>query len=110
MLVHAGDTQGIDQVIQQVVALVEPLEGLSYNTFDPTCAAQWRATKARFYEDNEAIKAATRQLIDTSFRWADHTALATLACCWAMSTSSITKPVVIKANKADTAIVPCMHG
>jgi dynein heavy chain len=55
-------------VIQQVVALVEPLEALPYSPFDPACAAQWRATTGRFYGDNEAIKAATRQLIDTSFR------------------------------------------
>lgn len=106
MLVHAGDTQGIDQVIQQVVALVEPLEGLSYNAFDPTCAAQWRATKARFYEDNEAIKAATRQLIDTSFRWADHTQLTCRRAAEQMTAASMTNPVAVDTT-ADSVL---LHG
>ncbi len=34
----------------------------------PGNASEWKAVKASFYADNEDIKSATRELIDTSFR------------------------------------------
>lgn len=48
--------------------LVEPVETAMFNPFDQAHAPQWKALKAHFYADNEKVKAATRELIDTSFR------------------------------------------
>uniref|UniRef100_A0A6S8LSH1 AAA+ ATPase domain-containing protein n=1 Tax=Dunaliella tertiolecta TaxID=3047 RepID=A0A6S8LSH1_DUNTE len=68
-----GDMQGIDRVIQRVKAMYEPIEQVQV-TFHPTSlfdianANEWKAAKAAFYADNEDIKSATRELIDTSFR------------------------------------------
>lgn len=39
-----------------------------FDVFDQAHAPQWRALRARFFADNEEVKAATRELIDTSFR------------------------------------------
>ncbi|GMH41526.1 hypothetical protein BSKO_09436 [Bryopsis sp. KO-2023] len=63
-----GDTQGIDRVIQSVHAMVEPIENVPFNVFDQGESAQWVAAKTQFSNDNEGIKKATRELIDTSFR------------------------------------------
>lgn len=68
LLLRAGDTKGIDDVIERVQAMVEPLEGAVFDVFDAAHAPQWRALRARFGADNEDVKAATRELIDTSFR------------------------------------------
>jgi dynein heavy chain, axonemal len=65
---HAGDTQGIDAVIQRVHAMVEPIEHINFNIFDQANGIMWRAAKSAFYSDNEGIKQSTRELIDTSFR------------------------------------------
>ncbi len=64
----AGDTKGIDDVIEHVHLMVEPVEEVLFNVFDASNAPQWRALKAAFYAENESIKGATRELIDTSFR------------------------------------------
>jgi hypothetical protein len=66
--VSAGDTKGIDDVIERVQLIVEPVETVMYDVFDQTHAPQWRSLRARFFADNEEVKAATRELIDTSFR------------------------------------------
>ncbi|KXZ49756.1 DHC2 protein [Gonium pectorale] len=63
-----GDTAGIDRVVHRVVAMYEPIETIPFNVFDYGNAHEWKAAKAQFYSDNEDIKAATRELIDTSFR------------------------------------------
>ncbi|MEW5308429.1 MAG: hypothetical protein WDW38_000392 [Sanguina aurantia] len=63
-----GDTAGIDRVVHRVVAMYEPIETVSFNLFDFGNTGDWKAAKANFYSDNEDIKAATRELIDTSFR------------------------------------------
>eukprot|EP00798_Chlamydomonas_sp_ICE-L_P031817 gene31817-7021_t len=63
-----GDTQGIDRVVQRVKAMYEPVEAVMFNIFDYGNNAEWKAIKATFYADNEDIKSATRELIDTSFR------------------------------------------
>jgi dynein heavy chain len=63
-----GDTKGIDDVIEHVQLMVEPVETVMFNPFDQANAPQWKALCARFYQDNEDVKAATRELIDTSFR------------------------------------------
>lgn len=60
--------QGIDRVVQRVKAMYEPVEATMFNIFDYGNAAEWKAVKAAFYADNEDIKSATRELIDTSFR------------------------------------------
>jgi len=64
----AGDTKGIDDVIERVQLIVEPVETVMFDLFDQAHAPQWRALRARFFADNEEVKAATRELIDTSFR------------------------------------------
>lgn len=64
----AGDTKGIDDVIERVQLIVEPVETVMFDAFDQAHAPQWRALRARFFADNEEVKAATRELIDTSFR------------------------------------------
>lgn len=48
--------------------MVEPVETAMFDAFDQAHAPQWRALRAHFYADNEKVKAATRELIDTSFR------------------------------------------
>jgi dynein heavy chain len=48
--------------------MYEPIETIAFNVFDYANAHEWKAAKAQFYSDNEDIKAATRELIDTSFR------------------------------------------
>ncbi|GLI59150.1 hypothetical protein VaNZ11_000978 [Volvox africanus] len=63
-----GDTAGIDRVVHRVVAMYEPIETIAFNVFDFANGHEWKAAKAQFYSDNEDIKAATRELIDTSFR------------------------------------------
>ncbi|PNH08033.1 Dynein-1-alpha heavy chain, flagellar inner arm I1 complex [Tetrabaena socialis] len=63
-----GDTAGIDRVVHRVVAMYEPIESISFNVFDYGNAHEWKAAKTQFFADNEDIKAATRELIDTSFR------------------------------------------
>lgn len=64
----AGDTKGIDDVIERVQLIVEPVETVMFDVFDQAHAPQWRALRARFFADNEEVKTATRELIDTSFR------------------------------------------
>lgn len=64
----AGDTKGIDDVIERVQLIVEPVETVIFDVFDQAHAPQWRALRARFFADNEEVKTATRELIDTSFR------------------------------------------
>jgi hypothetical protein len=39
--------------------MVEPVETAMFNVFDVAHASQWRALRARFYQDNEEVKAAT---------------------------------------------------
>ena len=63
-----GDTQGIDRVVQRVRSMYEPIEAIQFNVFDYGNSGEWKAMKAQFYTDNEDIKNATRELIDTSFR------------------------------------------
>lgn len=48
--------------------MVEPVETAMFNVFDQAHTPQWKALLAHFYADNEKVKAATRELIDTSFR------------------------------------------
>jgi dynein heavy chain len=64
----AGDTKGIDDVIERVQLIVEPVETVMFDVFEQAHAPQWRALRTRFFADNEEVKAATRELIDTSFR------------------------------------------
>jgi dynein heavy chain len=54
-----GDTKGIDDVIERVQLMVEPVETALFSVFDVAHATQWRALRSRFYEDNEEVKAAT---------------------------------------------------
>jgi hypothetical protein len=63
-----GDTKGIDDVIEHVQLMVEPVETAMFDVFDQVHAPQWKALRAHFFAENEKVKAATRELIDTSFR------------------------------------------
>ncbi len=56
----AGDTQGIDRVMQRVKAMYEPVEAVSFNVFDYANNGAWKAAKAAFYTDNEDIKVSRR--------------------------------------------------
>lgn len=56
---RAGDTKGIDDVIERVHLMVEPVETVLFNVFDSAHAGQWRALRARFYQDNDEVKAST---------------------------------------------------
>ena len=60
--------QGIDLVIKNVEAMVQPVESLEFPIFEKSMASQWQAIKALFMSSNESIKDATRELIDVSFR------------------------------------------
>eukprot|EP00879_Flechtneria_rotunda_P021064 GHRR01022190.1.p2 GENE.GHRR01022190.1~~GHRR01022190.1.p2 ORF type:complete len:178 (+),score=65.74 GHRR01022190.1:125-658(+) len=48
--------------------MVEQVETAMFDVFDQANAPQWKQLRARFNADNEDVKAATRELIDTSFR------------------------------------------
>lgn len=54
-----GDAKGIDDVIERVQLMVEPVETALFNVFDSAHAGQWRALRARFYQDNDEVKAST---------------------------------------------------
>ncbi len=54
-----GDTKSIDDVIERVQLMVEPVETALFNVFDAAHASQWRVLRQRFYQDNEEVKAAT---------------------------------------------------
>ncbi len=41
----AGDSVGIDRVIQFVHAMVEPVEAVDFNIFDKTCSYEWNRVK-----------------------------------------------------------------
>lgn len=60
--------QGIDLVIKNVEAMVQPVENLDFPIFEKSMALQWQAIKTLFMSSNESIKDATRELIDVSFR------------------------------------------
>eukprot|EP01018_Ginkgo_biloba_P029496 Gb_13869 [translate_table: standard] len=63
-----GDAQGIDSVIQQVTAMVEPVEKLPFEAFDKFYAAQWSSTMSNFNVEKENIERLTKAFIDTSFK------------------------------------------
>ncbi|KAK3281453.1 hypothetical protein CYMTET_10756, partial [Cymbomonas tetramitiformis] len=63
-----GDSLGIDEVIQRVAAMVEPIENLAFDAFDKRYSSQWQGVDAKFTTDKEQIERATRAFIDTSFK------------------------------------------
>ncbi|KAF8069431.1 DHC1 [Scenedesmus sp. PABB004] len=63
-----GDAKGIDDVIEAVELMVEPVETAPFCVFDAAAAPQWRELRRAFAADNDKVKASTRELIDTSFR------------------------------------------
>jgi dynein heavy chain, axonemal len=48
--------------------MVEPVETALFDVFDAANAPHWRTLRSHFFADNDKVKAATRELIDTSFR------------------------------------------
>lgn len=65
--------------------IVEPVETVMFDVFDQTHGPQWRSLRARFFADNEEVKAATKELIDTSFRKlrsAEGAFDLLQVCCW----------------------------
>ena len=63
-----GDAQGIDEVIQRVNAMVDPIQNLTFDVFDKSSMAKWAEVSAKFGQDKEQIERATRAFIDTSFK------------------------------------------
>lgn len=64
---------------------MEPVETVMFDVFDQTHGPQWRSLRARFFADNEEVKAATKELIDTSFRKlrsAEGAFDLLQVCCW----------------------------
>jgi dynein heavy chain len=63
-----GDSQGIDDVLHRVEALVIPLETVPFDIFDRRFQASWEAVMHRFNEDVAKIEDATKTFINESFK------------------------------------------
>jgi dynein heavy chain len=63
-----GDSQGIDDVLRRVEALVVPLEQVPYDIFDRRFQASWEGVMHRFNEDVAKIEEATKTFINESFK------------------------------------------
>ena len=68
LIAVTGDPQGIDNVINRVNSMVEPIENISFDPFDKGQAERWAGTVAKFMNDKEQIERATKVFIDTSFK------------------------------------------
>jgi len=63
-----GDSQGIDDVLRRVDALVVPLEQVPFDIFDRRFQASWEAVMHRFNEEVGQIEEATKTFINESFK------------------------------------------
>ncbi|CAG5116361.1 unnamed protein product, partial [Candidula unifasciata] len=63
-----GDADRIDDVLEQVYELVEPIALLPYDAFSPSRNASWQALKAKFYKRVVEIEDAAKDFIDESFQ------------------------------------------
>jgi len=63
-----GDSQGIDEVLSRVDALVIPLETIPFDIFDRRFEASWDAVMHRFKDDVSKIEEATKTFINESFK------------------------------------------
>lgn len=52
-------------------AMIAPVEGVSFNVLDKARSMEWKGIRLRFGRDADDIKLATRDLIDTCFRYAE---------------------------------------
>jgi len=55
-------------VIRDVHNMVQKVKDVTFNIFDGARSLDWQAVVAEFKQNNETVKNATRNLIDTSFR------------------------------------------
>ena len=62
--------------------MVEPVETALFNVFDSAHAGQWRAQRARFYQDNEEVKAATVRKARHRCLWLAWPAAPRAGCFW----------------------------
>ncbi|CAG9462277.1 unnamed protein product [Pedinophyceae sp. YPF-701] len=63
-----GDTEGIDAVTAKVARMVDMLEGVDFNIFDTSKAAEWAALRAQFDAAAKEVERSTKSLIDSSFK------------------------------------------
>eukprot|EP00958_Prasinococcus_capsulatus_P027403 scaffold5502_cov390-Prasinococcus_capsulatus_cf.AAC.6 len=66
--VVTGDTQSIDEIIQRVVAMVQPILNIHFDLFDKTEQTRWSAIIEEFDSATECIQRATHAFIDASFK------------------------------------------
>ena len=62
--------------------MVAPVAGAGFCVADRGHAVEWKGLRLRFQRDAEDIKLATRDLIDTCFRWARHSRPSRQALPW----------------------------
>ena len=60
LIAVTGDPQGIDNVIQRVNMMIEPIEKISFDPFDKSLAERWAQTVSKFMSDKEQIERATK--------------------------------------------------
>ncbi|BFZ18222.1 hypothetical protein BsWGS_21261 [Bradybaena similaris] len=63
-----GDAERIDDVLEQVYELVEPIALLPYDAFSPTRYVSWQALKSKFYKRVVEIEDSAKDFIDESFQ------------------------------------------
>ncbi|KAH8057483.1 dynein light chain binding protein [Aureococcus anophagefferens] len=63
-----GESDGIDQVMERVERLVEPLESVPFNIFDRRYKESWSKVMDNFHDHVEQIEDMTRSFIEQSFQ------------------------------------------
>ncbi|KAK3792437.1 hypothetical protein RRG08_045978 [Elysia crispata] len=63
-----GDAERIDEVVDQVYELVEPIMQLPYDIFSPVRASSWNNLKVKFYKRVKEIEQTAKVFIDDSFQ------------------------------------------
>ncbi|GFO07643.1 dynein heavy chain 10, axonemal-like [Plakobranchus ocellatus] len=63
-----GDAGRIDEVVDQVYELVEPISQLPYDAFSPLRASSWNSLKTKFYKRVTEIEQTAKLFIDDSFQ------------------------------------------
>ena len=62
-----GESEGIDEVMQRVEQLVEPLEKVPFNIFDRRYKDSWSGVMTRFHQHVGEIEEMTKSFIEQSF-------------------------------------------
>lgn len=63
-----GDSEGIDEVMRRVEALIDPLESVPFDIFDRRYKTSWDAVMSQFRVKVDEIEEMTKRFIDTSFQ------------------------------------------